>query len=73
MHDGVLVLAGTEVLNDYGDFLVFGAPGDAAQRRDGAVSWRPHWRRGTANLSPAAATPTGTGTSFALPRAFLIR
>lgn len=33
-HDGVLVLAGMEVLNDYGDFLVFGAPEDAAQRRD---------------------------------------
>lgn len=33
-HDGVLVLPGMEVLNDFGDFLVFGAPADAVRRRD---------------------------------------
>jgi hypothetical protein len=32
--DGVLVLPGMEVLNDYGDFLVFGAPGDCVVHRD---------------------------------------
>lgn len=31
---GVLVLPGMEVLNDYGDFLVFGAPEDCLSRRD---------------------------------------
>ena len=32
--DGVLVLPGLEILNDYGDFLVFGAPEDCVARRD---------------------------------------
>ncbi len=33
-HQGVLVLPGMEVLNDYGDYLIFGAPEDAVERRD---------------------------------------
>jgi predicted metal-dependent phosphoesterase TrpH len=32
--DGVLILPGIEILNDYGDFLVFGAPEDCLARRD---------------------------------------
>ena len=32
--DGVLVLPGMEVLNDYGDFLVFGAPEDCLAYRE---------------------------------------
>ena len=32
--DGVLVLPGIEVLNDYGDFLVFGAPEDCVAYRE---------------------------------------
>lgn len=31
---GVPVLAGIEVLNDYGDFLVFGAPEDCVAYRE---------------------------------------
>lgn len=33
-HEGVLVLPGMEVLNDYGDYLIFGAPEDTSERRD---------------------------------------
>lgn len=32
--DNVLVFPGMEILNDYGDFIVFGAPEDCLKRRD---------------------------------------
>lgn len=34
VHDGVLILPGMEILNDCGDYLVFGAPEDAVRHRD---------------------------------------
>ncbi|KPU28347.1 hypothetical protein TR13x_03160 [Caloranaerobacter sp. TR13] len=35
--DGVSVFAGIEILNDYGDFIVFGAPEDCVKRRNNMI------------------------------------